>query len=100
MNNFKKLYEKLTEGKLDYVVMNKSYNAVVDEILAFIKKNGYEVSDDEIFSQITTAGPPKTEVSKRISLDLTKNGKPQRRRLEAQVYKMKGGTFELNMYLT
>jgi len=98
-NNFEKVLSELTEGKKDYEIHHKAYYKAVDEILAFIKKNGYEVSDDEVFNQISTGGKPGREKTKRIRLELTKNDKVQRKAMNAQVYQLPHGTFELNMYI-
>ena len=102
---YKKLgFGFLNEGKKDYEVYHESYTSAVDEILTFIKKNGYEISDDEVWNQISTGpGRPKKGQTTRHTLELTKNGKVQRKALQAQIYNMgqrTGNTFELNMYIS
>ena len=91
----------LTErkSKKDYEVYHKSYTSAVDEMLAFIEKNGYEISEDEVFQSITVGpGRPGNGKTTRHSLELTKGGKEQRKRLQVQVYNM-GSSYELNMYI-
>lgn len=92
--------EELVEGKSDYKIYHLQYSDAVTEILNFIKKNGYEHSEDDVFNSITS-GPrrPKDGVTNRITLDLYKNEKLQRKKLHAQVYGM-GKKFELNMYIS
>jgi hypothetical protein len=98
------VYEKMDEGKNDYEVYHKSYTSAVDAMLDYIKKNGFEISDDEIWNQISTGqGRPKSGATVKHSLELTKNGKDQKKRLQAQVYDMgnsRGDTYELNMYIS
>lgn len=101
-----KSFEKLDErkSKSDYKIYHETYTSAVDEMLEFIKKNGYEISEDEIFNQITTGhGRPKNGSTTRHTLELTKNGKEQNKRLHVQVYDMgnsRGNTYELNMYIS
>jgi hypothetical protein len=91
------------EGKKDYEVYHETYTSCVDEILAYLKKNGYEIAEDEVWNQITTGpGRPKVGKTTRHSLELLKNGKEQKKRLQAQIYNMgkdRGNTYELNMYI-
>ena len=95
--------DNIFEGKSDYEVYHETYTSCVDEMLDYIKKNGYEVSDDEVFSQISTGpGRPKNGKTVKHALELTKGGKEQKKRLHAQVYNMgkdRGNTYELNMYI-
>jgi len=100
MNTFKQM---LNEGKRDYEIYHKSYTSAVDEMLAFVKKNGYEIPEDEIYHGITTGpGRPSAGRTTRHSLKLTKNGKETRKSLHSQVYGMDGRkeSYELNQYIS
>jgi hypothetical protein len=83
-----------------YEIYHDSYTSAVQEAKRLAEKKGYEIDEDEWFRKIST-GPRKPSVGKtlRHSLSLTKNGKPQRRTLEIQVYGMDNG-YELNAYVS
>lgn len=62
----------------------KSYSDAIAEAIDYAEKNGYEVDEDDVANQITFAYPgrPKKDgESKRATIALTKNGKPQRKSL-------------------
>lgn len=99
MNNFKKTKIVLSEGKKDYEIYHKTYSESIAEIITFIEKNGYTYDDNDYFHNVSIGGKPKVGQTKRIHLTLFKNGKEQRKGLQAQVYGMDSGRFELNMYI-
>lgn len=98
---YKMKLRDLLEGKSDYTIHHKSYTKAIDEILDFIKKNGYEVTEDEINTKITTSYPGRPSEGKttKLTLELMKGEKVQRKALHAQVYGMKT-QYELNMYIS
>ena len=90
-------------SKRSYETHHGSYTDAMQEAQDYIEKNGYTVSEDEWFNQVTT-GPRKPAAGKTNSLRLAlqKNGKEQRKMAHIQVYNIgsdKGKTFELNMYI-
>jgi len=102
----KTIKEFLKEGKKDYTIYHNSFTQAVEEVIAFIKKNGYEYSDDEWFSTVST-GPKKPSDGKtnRYTLKLFKGDKEQRKAIHFQVFGMGGkqhpnGRYELNMYIS
>lgn len=85
----------IKEGKFDYETYHKTLASTLDEIKRYAEARGY----DEI-----EFGPFDVEhvaygQTKKISLDLSMGGKQQRKRLHAQIYRMDGGNYELNMYI-
>lgn len=94
----------MNEKKEDYQIYHKTYTSAVDAMLSYVKANGYDIVDDEVWNKISTGpGRPKNGDTVRHSLDLTKNGKVQKKQLNAQVYDMgnsRGNTYELNMYIS
>jgi hypothetical protein len=90
--------ENITEAK--YPVLHDTLHSAVQTALAYTKKDGYTISDEEEFNKITTAyknlGIGKTD---EFHLELYKNGKPQSKMLHIQVYRMDTGRYELNFYV-
>lgn len=71
----------------------------------FAEKKGYDVDEDEWFSEVATGGRytrsrPSKGKSHRFTIGLLKNGKPQRKALHFQVYGMDSGNYELNVYIS
>ena len=86
-----KLASLLKEGK--YQIYHKTYTSAINTALEYAEKQGYEYDKEETASKIGM-GPKKPSDGKtnRFSIQLTKNGKPQRKQLHIQVYNM--GTFK------
>ena len=99
MKKFSALNASLQEAA-GYKIHHSQYSSAVDAALAHAKSQGYEVSDDEVFQQIST-GPKKPSEGKtnKFSLELTKGGKPVKKTLEVQIYGM-GNSYELNAYVS
>ncbi len=87
--------ESVNEAKSEYVVYHKTYTTAINTAREYAEKKGYEVDDDDAFRKIGM-GPKKPSEGKtnRFSIELTKNGKPQKKMLHIQVYNM--GTFKRN----
>lgn len=81
----------LSEGK--YQVYHKSYTSAINTALEYAEKQGYEYDKEETAREIGM-GPKKPSAGKtnRFTISLTKDGKPQRKALQIQVYNM--GTFK------
>ena len=95
------MFESLDEiAEAKYDIYHKTYSAAVQHAAAQAKKRGYEVDQDSWDSQITH-GERKPSTGKTVSkkVALTKNGKPQRKKLQIQVHAMSSGKYELNMYI-
>lgn len=89
------------KGAGGYEIYHKSFTSAASEAIQVAKKKGFEVDEDDWFRQVAS-GPRKPGKGKTNSytVDLTKNGKPVRRKLAFQVYGMESGTYELNAYLS
>lgn len=83
----------LTEAKSEYPVYHFTYTSAINAAKEYAEKKGYEVDDEDSFRKIGT-GPRKPSAGKtnRVSVELTKGGKPQKKLLHIQVYNM--GTFK------
>lgn len=103
----KTVQEFLSEGKKDYTIYHNSFTDAVTEVIAFIKKNGFEYSDDEWFDTVST-GPKKPSDGKtnRYTLKLYKGDKEQKKAVHFQVYgigsskRTAAGRYELNLYIS
>jgi len=91
--------ESVTEAKSDYEVYHKSYTSAINAAKAYAEKKGYEINDDDSFRQIGM-GPRKPSEGKtnKFSIELSKDGKVQRKKLQIQVYGMRN-SYELNAYI-
>ena len=94
-----KLASLIKEVKSDYEVYHKSYTSAINAARDYAEKNGYEINDDDSFTKIGM-GPRKPSEGKtnRFSIELSKDGKVQRKQLHIQVYGMKN-QYELNAYI-
>jgi hypothetical protein len=94
-----RLGESVNEAKSDYEVYHKSYTSAINAAKAYAEKKGYEINDDDSFRQIGM-GPRKPSEGKtnKFSIELSKDGKVQRKKLQIQVYGMKN-SYELNAYI-
>ena len=100
-----KEYKKKTPGEVDeakgkYNINHKTYTSAVEEALKVADKQGYEVDMDDYFDQIAT-GPRKPSEGKTntFKIALTKKGKPQRKKLQIQIYCKGKHGYELNCYI-
>ena len=94
-----KLASLIKEKKSDYEVYHKSYTSAINAAKEYAEKQGYEINDDDSFTKIGM-GPRKPSEGKtnRFSIELSKDGKVQRKQLHIQVYGMKN-SYELNAYI-
>jgi hypothetical protein len=88
-----KIKESVNEAKSDYPVYHYTYTSAIQSAKEYAEKKGYEIDDDDSFRKIGM-GPRKPSDGKtnRFSIELTKNGKPQKKMLHIQVYGM--GTYK------
>jgi hypothetical protein len=89
------LKSAIGEAKSDYAVYHKTYTSAINTAREYAEKKGYQIDDDDAFRQIGM-GPKKPSDGKtnRFSIQLTKDGKPQKKHLHIQVYGM--GTYKRN----
>lgn len=87
-----------------YNIYHETYSSCISEMMKHVENNGFTVSSDEVFSEITTGnGKPNPGETVRHSLLLFKHEKTTNKFIHAQVYNMgrdRGNTFELNMYFS
>lgn len=82
-----------------YQVIHNTYSSAVKEALWYAKNQDLEVSEDDIFNQITTGNPkPKDGETNRFSLAVSKIGKVLSKGLQVQITGV-GNKYELNLYL-
>jgi uncharacterized protein YdcH (DUF465 family) len=88
---------KINEAK--YEVYHNSYTSAITAAKEYAEKQGYTINDDDSFTKIGM-GPKKPSEGKtnRFSIELSKDGKVQRKMLQIQVYGMKT-KYELNCYI-
>lgn len=89
----------VSEKKSDYEVYHKSYTSAIEAAREYAEKKGYEINNDDAFTKIGM-GPRKPSEGKtnRFDIELSKDGKVQRKKLQIQVYGMKN-SYELNAYI-
>lgn len=93
----KQFKESINEAK--YEVYHNSYTSAIQAAREYAEKQGYTINDDDSFTKIGL-GPRKPSEGKtnRFSIELSKDGKVQRKMLQIQVYGMKT-KYELNCYI-
>jgi hypothetical protein len=91
--------ESVTEAKTPYEVYHKSYTSAIEAAREYAEKKGFEIDNDDSFTKIGM-GPRKPSEGKTnsFSIQLSKDGKLQRKQLHIQVYGMKN-SYELNAYI-
>ena len=96
-NESMRLKGVMNEAK--FVVYHKTYTSAIEAARAWAEKQGYEINNDDAFTKIGV-GPKKPSEGKtnRFSIELSKDGKPQKKMLHIQVYGMKN-SYELNCYI-
>ena len=95
------IIESLNES--DYKVYHKSFTEASEEARKLAEKRGFELDEDDWQSQVVMGGRnkrsrPSEGKTTEFTIGLVKNGKPQRKSLQIQVYGMKRG-YELNAYI-
>jgi hypothetical protein len=85
----------IKEGKFDYEVYHKTLSSVLDAIRDYVVKRGYDEIDFDM-NDVQHVSYGNTE---RLNKELFKDGKLQRKNLNAQIYRMDNGNYELNMYI-
>jgi hypothetical protein len=88
------------QEKSDYEVYHKDYSGAVQTAIKQAEKRGYEVDMDDWHDKVAT-GPKKPSSGKTnsFSINLMKDGKPSKKKLQMQVYNMDNQKYELNMYI-
>jgi hypothetical protein len=91
---------RMDEAKSDYEVYHKDYSGAVQTAIKQAEKRGYEVDMDDWHDKVAT-GPKKPSSGKTnsFSINLMKDGKPSKKKLQMQVYNMDNHKYELNMYI-
>ncbi len=92
--------ENIQESKKEnYKIYHNSYTSAVNEALEYAEKKGYEYDKEETAEKIGL-GPKKPSDGKtnRFSINLTKEGKSQKKNLHIQISGM-GDKYELNCYI-
>jgi hypothetical protein len=99
MKNESMRLKGVMEAKSDYEVYHKSYTSAINAAKEYAEKKGYEINDDDSFTKIGM-GPRKPSEGKtnRFDIELSKDGKIQKKKLQIQVYGMKN-SYELNAYI-
>ena len=90
-------------NEANYKVYHKSFTEAAEEARRMAEKRGFEINEDDWHSQITLGGKnlrsrPGEGKTTTFTVGLSKDGKPQRKALQIQVYGMKNG-YELNAYI-
>jgi len=88
---------KVNEAKFE--VYHDSYTSAINAAREWAEKQGYTINDDDSFTKIGM-GPKKPSEGKtnKFSIELSKDGKVQRKQLHIQVYGMRT-KYELNCYI-
>jgi hypothetical protein len=83
------------EGKFDYETYHKTLSSALDAVRGYAINRGYDGVEFDM-NDVQHVPYGHTE---RLHKELTKDGMPQRKSLNIQIYRMDGGNYELNMYI-
>jgi len=98
---------KMISEKGKYQLYHDSFTSAAETALDYAESQGYEVDEQDWQREVALGGggstsgrarPSKGKTS-RFTVGLIKNGKPQRKNLNFQVYGMDSGKYELNVYI-
>jgi hypothetical protein len=100
-------YHELTENRLkenSYPVYHSSFTHAAEAAMDYAGKKGFEIDENDWQSQVALGGRygrsrPGVGKTHSFQIGLLKNGKPQRKSLNFQVYGMESGKYELNAYI-
>ena len=91
---------KANEAKSKYEIYHNSYSSAVDTAIEYAKSQGYEVDHNDVWDKISVGPPkPKAGYTNKASVGLIKDGKPQNKAMNMQIYGMDSGRYELNVYI-
>ncbi len=93
--------EAKRKSKHDYQIYHDTYSSAVQHAVDHTKKvHGFDVDQDSYDSEVTF-GQRKPSAGKTVmkKIDLHKDGKSARKRLQIQVHGMSNGKYELNKYV-
>jgi hypothetical protein len=92
--------EESINEKSDYETYHKDYSSAVQTAIKQAEKRGFEVDMNDWDDKVAT-GPKKPSAGKTnsFSINLMKDGKPSKKKLQMQVYNMDNQKYELNMYI-
>ncbi|MBT5995855.1 MAG: hypothetical protein HOG73_09050, partial [Candidatus Marinimicrobia bacterium] len=87
-----------------YTIYHKTFTSAATHAKDYAEKQGYDLDDGDWNREVTMGGAsgrgrPGEGKTKRFNIGLEKNGKPQKKRLQFQVFGMPKGSYELNMYI-
>ena len=78
---------------------HNTYTSAINAAKEYAEKQGYVVDEDSSFRNIGMGSKKPSEgKTVRVSVELTKDGKPSKKQLHIQVYGMKS-KYELNCYI-
>lgn len=94
-----KAFSESVVNEAKFEVYHNSYTSAINAAREYAEKQGYTINDDDAFTKIGM-GPRKPSEGKtnKFSIELSKDGKVQRKQLHIQVYGMKT-KYELNCYI-
>ena len=96
-----KVLDRMSEAKSGgYTINHKTFSSAVQHAEDVVNKRGFEI-DPEEWDRKVSMGPRKPGAGKTNSytIDLMKNGKDVKQKLQMQVY-YDEGRYELNMYIS
>jgi predicted Zn-dependent protease len=100
--NFKKRLQELA-SILSEEKNNDTYfetlSQALDKVLEKATKQGYEIEDQEREFFLFGVGGISYGQTKQASFNLLRDGKPTKKKLQVQIYRMDSGRYELNQYI-
>lgn len=80
--------------KKAYQVYHNLFSEAIDEAYEYVRGKGYEPVENMFLWESVPYGENRS-----FHIDLTKDGKEQKKCLQMQLYRMESGRYELNAYI-
>lgn len=90
------------EIKENYTIKHPTFTSAISEVIDFLKRKNFYLSEDDVFNEITTGrGRPKNGDTVRFNMPLyNRDGTPAKKAVAFQIADLENGLYELNMYIT
>lgn len=82
------------KAKQSYQVYHNLFSEAIDAAYGYVRKKGFEPVENMFLWESVPYGENRS-----FHIELTKDGKLQKKHLQMQLYRMDSGRYELNAYI-
>ena len=96
-------FKKIISEQIDESIYHETFSSAVQHARRKAEERGFQIDEDDWWTQVNTGqGKPKEGETRRMTIGITKDGKPQKKALHIQVFNMGNSiknNYELNYYI-